>query len=226
MTNDSRLEASTTTAIGPRHRNSPQPKVSRSQALQLQGEIDMALRTLGRRPAVIALCVFSATAVAFGQNAGIGDPTEDERPAGAFGRNCPEARDATFVVDPVATTAILLPVTNAENADVSIYEFPLGGDIVHAGPSQRRYFFVPDASFDGRATLRFRITPKDDCDGGAQLGSVTLVGGLPPAPPVPDGIPDFHHGHCGIGASHVVMLASAGAMLVFAMQRRRPGGSK
>lgn len=185
----------------------------------------MGLRTLGRRSAVIAFCILSTSATAFAQNAGIGDPTEDERPAGAFGRNCPEARDATFVVDSVATTSIRLPVTNAANADVSIYEFPIGGDFVHAGQSQLIYVFVPDASFDGRATLRYRVTPTDDCDGGAQFGSVTLVGNSS-APPVPNQLPGFYHRACGIGAAHVLMLASAGAMMVFAIQRRRTGRTK
>ena len=186
----------------------------------------MGLCTLGRRSAVIAICMLSMANAAFAQNAGIGDPTEDERPAGAFGRNCPEALDATFVVDPVATTSIRLPVTNSANADVSIYEFPIGGDLIHAGQSQLIYLFVPDASFDGRATLRYRVTPMDDCDGGAQFGSVTLVGNHPSAPPVPGHLPFLPHGACGLGAAHVVMLASAGAMLVFAVQRRRTGSSK
>lgn len=186
----------------------------------------MALRSLGRRPFVFAFCILSTAAAAFAQNAGIGDPTDDAQSSGAYGRNCPEARDATLVVDPVATTTIRLPVTNAANADVSIYEYPLGGDFVQSGQSQLVYVFVPDAEFDGQATLRYRVTPKDDCDGPAQLGKVTLVGSHPAAPPVPGGLPDFHRRACGIGASHVVMLASAGAMLVFAIQRRRPVKSK
>ena len=185
----------------------------------------MGLCTLGRRSAIFAFCILSTTTAAFAQNAGIGDPTDDADSAGAFGRNCPEARDATFVVDPVATTTIRLPVSNSENADVSIYEFPIGGDIVGAGQSQLTFVFVPDASFDGRATLRYRVTPKDDCDGGTQFGSVTLVGSNPSAPPVPDHLPYFHQA-CGFGAPQVVMLASAGAMLVFASQRRRTSGEK
>lgn len=186
----------------------------------------MALHTLGRRPFVLVICILSTAAAAFAQNAGIGDPTDDDQVSGAFGRNCPEARNATIVVDPVATTTILLPVTNADNADVSIYEFPLGGDFVQSGQSQLVYVFVPDVEFDGRATLRYRVTPKDDCDGPAQLGSVTLVGSRPTAPPVPGYHPGFHHRACGLGAAHVVMLASAGAMVVFVTQRRRSGGSK
>jgi len=180
----------------------------------------MALRSSGRRTAVIAFCILSTTTAAFAQNAGIGDPTDDDRSSGAFGRNCPEAGDSTIVVDPVATTVIRLPVTNAANADVSIYEYPLGGDFVQSGQSQLVFVFVPDSEFDGQATLRYRVTPKDDCDGPAQLGMVTLVGSRLTAPPVPSHLPNFHRA-CGIGGAHVLMLASAGAMLVFAVQRRR-----
>lgn len=186
----------------------------------------MVLGTLGRRPIVFAFCILSTVSLARAQNAGIGDPTEYERPAGAFGRNCPEARNATFVVDPVASTTIRLPVTNAENADVSIYQFPYGGDFIRAGQSSLIYVFVPDVTFDGRATLRYRVTPRDDCDGGAQFGSVTLVGSHPKAPPVPSHVPFLPDGVCGIGAAHVVMLAAAGAMLVFAIQRRGVRRSK
>lgn len=186
----------------------------------------MALHTLGRRPFVFAFCILSSAALAFAQNAGIGDPTDDDRSSGAYGRNCPEAGDATIVVDPVAATTLRLPVKNAANADVSIYEFPLGGDFVQSGQSQLVYVFVPDAEFDGQATLRYRVTPKADCDGPAQLGKVTLVGSHSVAPPVPGHLPGFHHRACGLGAAHVVMLASAGAMLVFVTQRRRIRGTK
>jgi len=105
---------------------------------------------------------------------------------------------------------------------VSIFQYPTGGDVVFAGPSQLDYLFVPDNSFDGHATLRYRVTPRGDCNGDTFIGSVSLVGGRVAT----DGLPDFHRRACGIGASHVLMMASAGAMLVFAVQRRRPHQSR
>jgi len=173
---------------------------------------------------VAALCL-AVTAIAPAQTAGINYNSDDDDFGGAVGRNCPTLQDRAYIVDRIAPTPFQLPVFNAENADVSIYQYPIGGDIVQTGPSQLDYVFVPDASFDGRATVRFRITPKNDCDGSTNVGSIELLSGVAPVPTL--GVnPHNHLRACGIGASHVMMLASAGAMLVFAVQRRRPTRSK
>lgn len=161
------------------------------------------------------------TTAASAQNAGINYDSDDDFNLG-LGRNCPILQDAGFVVDPITPTPIRLPVVNAENAEVSIFQYPSGGDVVYSGPTKLDYLFVPDASFDGRATVRFRVTPRDDCNGATLIGSIELLSGLAPVPGALYGNPHNHLRACGIGASHVLMMASAGAMLVFAVQRRQP----
>ncbi len=119
----------------------------------------MALRTLHRHFVALVAGLSMSAAAASAQNAGI-DYNSDDTNTPAVGRNCPAIQDAAYVVDPVAPTPVFLPVTNAENATVSIFQYPTGGDVIFAGPSQLDYLFVPDNSFDGRATLRYRVTPK------------------------------------------------------------------
>ena len=145
------------------------------------------------------------------------------RPDRALARNCPAVSDALVVVAPNGPTSFSLPVTNGENADVTVFQFPLGGQVLHTGPSEIDYVFIPDASFDGRATLRFRVTTDNDCGGGTMVGAVTLAGGTrhQPGPGVSGGL--IGEGGCGVGVIGVALMAQFGVLLVVAAQRwRRP----
>ncbi len=79
------------------------------------------------------------------------------------------------------------------------------------------------AAFDGRATLRFRVTADNDCGGGTMVGAVTLAGGTrhQPGPGVSGGL--IGEGGCGVGVIGVALMAQFGVLLVVAAQRwRRP----
>jgi len=143
------------------------------------------------------------------------------RPDRALARNCPSVSDALVVVAPDGPTPFTLPVTNGENADVTVFQFPLGGQVLHVGPTAIDYVFIPDASFDGRATLRFRVSADNDCGGGTMVGAVTLAGGTIHQP-VPGGAGGLiGEGRCGVGVLGVTLMAQFGVLLVVAAQRWR-----
>ncbi len=140
-------------------------------------------------------------------------------------RNCPSAEDAVVVLRTDGPTPFRLPVRNAEASVVTVFQFPLGGQLMPAGTGQLDYVFAPDRTFGGRTILQFRVSPQPGC-GGTLLGKVTLSGSratqsvdfggpIGAAPEV-----------CGSDAFVVSVLACAGIGFAWFARRRAHRRSK
>ncbi len=122
-------------------------------------------------------------------------------------RNCPTVEDTLVVTQPNQPAAIHLPVTNAGDSEVTVFQLPLGGELWPTGPTQLDYVFIPNADFSGRTTITFRVSPPRGCGNGTLLSTVTLVGSGTTATLDLTGPVGVAPAVCGLGASAVPMLA-------------------
>ena len=122
-------------------------------------------------------------------------------------RNCPIVEDTLVVTQPNQPAAIHLPVTNAGDSVVTVFQLPLGGELWPTGPTQLDYVFIPNADFSGRTTITFRVSPPRGCGNGTLLSTVTLVGSGTTATLDLTGPVGVAPAVCGLGASAVPVLA-------------------
>lgn len=158
------------------------------------------------RVAVLYCAAFAATAVA-------GSTSYAQR-------NCPSAEDRLVIVQPNQPAPIRLPVANADGSVVTVFQFPLGGELTPTGPGQLDYVFVPDATFSGRTSLTFRVSPPAGCGGGTLIGTVTLAGATAPETVNLGGRIVVTPALCGSGAWAFAALACVGIGLVLHVRRR------
>lgn len=137
-------------------------------------------------------------------------------------RNCPTVEDTLVYVQPNQPAAIHLPVVNADDSEVTVFQFPLGGELFPTGPTQLDYVFVPDPDFSGRTTFTLRVSPPRGCGNGTLLATVTLAGGRATETVDLGGRIGVAPALCGLGASAVPLLACVFfACARFARRRRR-----
>ena len=122
-------------------------------------------------------------------------------------RNCPTVEDTLVVTQPNQPAAIHLPVTNAGDSEVTVFQLPLGGELWPTGPTQLDYVFIPNTDFSGRTTITFRVSPPRGCGNGTLLSTVTLVGSGTTATLDLTGPVGVAPAVCGLGASAVPVLA-------------------
>ncbi|MFQ5424908.1 MAG: hypothetical protein ACE5F9_13140 [Phycisphaerae bacterium] len=134
--------------------------------------------------------------------------------------NCPSAEDALVIVQPNQPAVIHLPVVNAADSVVTVFQFPLGGALVASGPTQLDFTFSPDRTFTGRTTFSYRVSPPRGCGNGTLLRRVTLVGGTATQPVDLGGRVRVSPALCGTGVVTVSVLAFAGIGLVLFARRR------
>ncbi len=134
--------------------------------------------------------------------------------------NCPSAEDAVVIVRPNQPAVIHLPVVNADDSVVTIFQFPLGGELAPSGPTQLDFTFSPDRTFPGRTTFSYRVSPPRGCGNGTLLRRVTLVGGTATATVDLGGRVRVSPALCGTGVVTVSVLACAGIGLVLFARRR------
>lgn len=135
----------------------------------------------------------------------------------AQGRNCPESHDQTIALTPGHPTTFRLDVENGESAQISIFQYPLGGVLQQTGASPLEFVFTPQYGFNGSTEFTYRIIPPYDCNRTVQLGRVQLVGGYSDSTAA-GLVPTVPHSVCGVGsfaplALSVVMIATAGGRL-------------
>lgn len=132
----------------------------------------------------------------------------------AQGRNCPESHDQTIALTPGHPTTFSLDVENGETAQISIFQYPLGGVLQQTGASPLEFVFTPQYGFNGSTEFTYRIIPPYDCNRTVQLGRVQLVGGY--ADSTAAGlVPTVPHTVCGVGSFapltlSVLTIATAG----------------
>lgn len=95
--------------------------------------------------------------------------------AAAWARNCPTGVNQTVIVAHATPTAFALNVSNVEQAEISILQYPPGGRLVRNGGSQASYVFVPDAGFTGLSQAQFLLQSAADCPVSTQILVVTLA---------------------------------------------------
>lgn len=88
---------------------------------------------------------------------------------------CPIVEDQVISVASQQATAFTVGVENLGRGEVSVFQYPLGGELV-AGSTPLDFVFVPDQGFVGTTTFIFRVTPEAGCPHPALLGKVTFVG--------------------------------------------------
>ena len=142
--------------------------------------------------------------------------------AGVFAqsRNCPESRDQVIAVTPGRPTFIQLDVSNADNAQITIFQYPLGGVLQQSGGSATEFTFLPQESFNGSTEFTYRVTPPFDCPRTVQLGRVRLIGGFSDSTAA-GLVPTVPHGVCGIGLFAPLALTALSALAVTTTRRRR-----
>ncbi|GJQ27396.1 MAG: hypothetical protein HBSAPP02_24280 [Phycisphaerae bacterium] len=139
-------------------------------------------------------------------------------------RNCPEAHDQ-FVGVSGGAVAFRLHIDNPDDSRISIFQYPLGGILEQAGPTNLDYVFVPSADFRGTTTFTYRLIPPLGCTRSTQLGRVTLAGGPLPGGSIdtaPSGLAPPPETPATCGVLPLPLFASAGAM-GFAVCRRMRG---
>ena len=140
-------------------------------------------------------------------------------------RNCPSVEDSVVLMRSNGPTTFQLPVQNAQDSVVTVFQFPLGGQLTPAGTGQLDYVFAPDRTFAGRTILQFRVSAQPGC-GGVLLGKVTLTGSratqsVHPGRPI-GAAPQV----CGSDAFVVSVLACAGIGFAWFARRRAHRRSK
>ena len=140
-------------------------------------------------------------------------------------RNCPSVEDAVVVLRSTGPTTFRLPVRNAENSVVTVFQFPLGGQLTPDGGGQLDYVFAPGRTFGGRTILQFRVSPQPGC-GGTLLGRVTLTGSRATQSVHPGGPIGAAPQVCGSDAFVVSVLACAGIGFAWFARRRAHRRSK
>lgn len=121
-------------------------------------------------------------------------------------RNCPAVEDTLVIVQPNQPARIRLPVFNADSGEVTVFQFPLGGELVPTGPTKLDYVFIPDSTFNGRTSFTFRVTPPRGCGNGTLLATVTLAGGRATDTVDLGGRVGVTPVLCGVGASVVPVI--------------------
>ena len=136
-------------------------------------------------------------------------------PASAQSYDCPEVVDQYVSVVPGTPSAFALAGRNLSRCEISIFQYPLGGDLVQTGPSELDWVFIPHDDFTGVTTFKFRVTPPDSCRSAFAIGKVTFAGGSTGrlTPPVEEG--------CGAGFLFPSMGAMLGLMPFVGWTRRR-----
>lgn len=163
-------------------------------------------------------------------------------------RNCPEALDQLVIVEPGVPTAFRLHVVNvvernrdgfapwddrsgfdaevdgaeprSSSAQISVFQYPLGGVLQQTGPTPLDFVFVANADFNGTTEFTYRINPPAGCPGGFVLGSVTLAGGAS------DGtaagvVPTVPTRLCGVSLPHALSTAALSIAFVGSRVRKR-----
>lgn len=138
----------------------------------------------------------------------------------AQGRNCPETADQTVFVSPGQPVAFRLNVQNIGDAQLTIFQYPLGGVLQQSGPSSIDFTFVPQLGFNGTTEMTYRIIPPYDCARSVQLGRVQLVGGFT------DGtatglVPTLPPTICGLGSFAPLSLCAIALLLTPRTSRDR-----
>lgn len=156
--------------------------------------------------------------------------------AGAQTRNCPIQKDQTVTVPSGGVAHFKLDVTNADDARISIFQYPLDGILEQSTGSPLEFTFISQPEFNGSSVFTYRLDPPPGCENGTVLGKVTLVGGSAlgtasgiqqevkhePTPLetfVTTFIAASKANPCGLGA--VLPLTLTGALLFVAQRTRR-----
>lgn len=124
----------------------------------------------------------------------------------AQGRNCPESADQIVVVTPGQPVSFRLDVENLGDAQLSVFQYPLGGVLQQNPSSPLDFVFVPKIGFNGTTEMTYRIIPPFDCPRTVQLNRVQLVGGFTDGT-APGLVPTLPPTLCGIGSFAPLAMA-------------------